>query len=80
MPDQPPHKPALRRREAAEREAMRVAGDQLATVDHPSSGLSPAVIVRAVVEGVGLSAWAAAHLPSITSLLETHGAILFRNF
>lgn len=80
MPEQQRHKPALRRREAAEREAMRITGDQLAAVELPAGGLSPSVTVRAVVEGVGLSVWAAANLASITSLLATHGAILFRNF
>lgn len=80
MPEQQRHKPTLRRRQAAERDAMRVSGDQLAAVDVPGGGVTPAVTVHAVVEGVGLNAWAAANLVSITSLLATHGAILFRNF
>jgi alpha-ketoglutarate-dependent taurine dioxygenase len=79
VPDAQRPRPALRRREANERAAMRVTGDRLVSVEAPS-GVSPVSTICATMEGVALSGWAAANRAAVTSLLATHGVILFRNF
>jgi alpha-ketoglutarate-dependent taurine dioxygenase len=78
--EQPRQKPTLRRLGASEREAMRVAGYRLATVESPPGGVSLPAIVRATADGVALHEWAAGNVPSIASLVAAHGAILFRDF
>lgn len=67
-------------RPMAGRTAITVQGDDLVVVDPPSAGRSLPATVRPAVDGVDLTAWAAANRERITSMLDQHGAILLRGF
>lgn len=75
-------KPSLRRAAGAniDKRAVEIGAGEVAAVEAPSVGNTLPTVVRPRFPGVDLTTWAESNRPLIDSLLDKHGAILFRGF
>lgn len=72
---------AIRRFEiAGRRQPTFISHDQLIEIDLPAVGGALPVVIRPVIEGIDLLAWAGDNLALIEKKLSSYGAILFRSF